>query len=637
MATMLKRLLFAGGSLFVTLAVYADSLAPARKTASAVKQLPDYRSDYYSIGLSRNSPEFTAFTIDSLGHGALLQNPVIEDQPAVSGLRFERAKPGQFVYTVTNSDGQAAAVWRITCEDKTLVARSEYVPNSAPLPLVLTFDQKANHATLLGFMAAERRMSLPCLLHLPDLGSARITASVPGLELDYDARRKVPVRFVRISFPPASQAHPVVEYRLDITTIYPHWPGVEEARFDGFKRNYLNIFQVNPRMQMLANNAASDPVPFSLYEYAEVARNAPPLAEGVSCLGLVRMTLDRYLGGTIGYGQVGYHRTPAQPDLANWKSPWTTLDTLPSLLISACVYVDSTRDLTWARQNYSKLAVWAHQMIANDTDGNGLLKYPDTGNYGDRPKLLVAGGPANWWDTINFGHEDAYSNALAYHACREFARLASALGHDDDRAWISGKADKLRAAYVPAFLDPKTGVLAGWRSADGQLHDYWFTFVQGAAITYGLVDSPLANAIMDRLLAKMKEVGFTNFSLGLPGNLVPIHKGDYAVVGRDPEIWGEPRLEDGSDGFQYYENGGATGCQAYFTINALYQLGRTDEARRILFPMLESYRQGNFQGFEASGRSKDWQDWSGVGHGYEGMLVDSYFTLLAVGDEANAR
>jgi hypothetical protein len=42
-------------------------------------------------------------------------------------------------------------------------------------------------------------------------------------------------------------------------------------------------------------------------------------------------------------------------------------------------------------------------------------------------------------------------------------------------------------------------VLAGWKSADGQLHNYWFTFVQGTAITYGLVDDKLANDIMNRM------------------------------------------------------------------------------------------------------------------------------------------
>jgi len=31
-------------------------------------------------------------------------------------------------------------------------------------------------------------------------------------------------------------------------------------------------------------------------------------------------------------------------------------------------------------------------------------------------------------------------------------------------------------------------VLAGWKSADGRRHDYWFTFINGMAVAFGLVD-----------------------------------------------------------------------------------------------------------------------------------------------------
>ena len=44
---------------------------------------------------------------------------------------------------------------------------------------------------------------------------------------------------------------------------------------------------------------------------------------------------------------------------------------------------------------------------------------------------------------------------------------------------------------------------------------------------------------------------------------------------------------------------------------------------------LAGYARGEFQGFDASGRSRDWRDWKGGGHGYEGLLVDNYLTLLA--------
>jgi hypothetical protein len=102
-------------------------------------------------------------------------------------------------------------------------------------------------------------------------------------------------------------------------------------------------------------------------------------------------------------------------------------------------------------------------------------------------------------------------------------------------------------------------------------------------------------------------------------------------------VHGVPRLEDGSDGFQFYENGGATACFAYFTIRALYLTGRTAEARRLFYPLLNGYARGDFQGFGENGMSKDWRDWKGGCHGYEGFLVDSYLPMLAVLDEGQAR
>jgi hypothetical protein len=147
------------------------------------------------------------------------------------------------------------------------------------------------------------------------------------------------------------------------------------------------------------------------------------------------------------------------------------------------------------------------------------------------------------------------------------------------------------------------------------------------AITYGLIPPDKANAIMDRLLAKMKESGYTKFEYGLPGNLIPIRRGDYTD---HDKRFGGPEKEDGSDGFQIYENGGATACWDYFTLQALYQLGRHEDADAMLFPMLEGFEKGGFQGFGPNGLTYDWKAWDGTPHGYEGLLVDGYQTLLAV-------
>lgn len=596
----------------------------------------DFESEYYAVGLSRTAPAFSFFAVDSLGKGDVHQNPVLLEDATVTPVEFRQNSTRTFAYTSASSKKPS---WELICEGKVMKLRSRFSGDSNLPPFTLAFDQRSNHATLLGLMKpGERRTALPCVLHLPDMGSIRITCNLRDWKLDYDARRFARIPFVKIGFPPATRAHPFVEYELEVVAIYPPLRGIQsDPRFDGFRRNYLNIFQVNPRLQTLANNSSSDACAFTVYKFSDVALHAPPLAKDLSCLDLVRMTLDRYLAGTKAYGIAGYSATNSEADIGPHPAqPYTFSDSYPSLLVAACNYVNGAKDWQWAQQNYEKLAGWAREMMQADTDGNGLIEYPATGNFGDRPTAALR--PANWWDTINFGHEDAYANALTFRACIMFSSVAKHIGKRKDAEFFAAKAARLRAAYLPTFLNPQTGVLAGWRSVDGKLHDYWFTFVNGVAISYGLVDEGDARRIMDNLLRKMEQVGYTNFNLGLPGNLVPIPPGDYSIHGGDSGLrFGEPRKDDGSDGFQIYENGGATACFSVFTIRALYQIGRVEAARRIFYPMLQSFASGEFQGFCPNGQSKDWRDWAGGCHGYEGFLADGYLALIATFDEVNVR
>ena len=343
----------------------------------------------------------------------------------------------------------------------------------------------------------------------------------------------------------------------------------------------------------------------------------PPLAEGLSALDILRQSLDRYASGMMAYGMPFYE--------GDKKVPYDFLDTYPSLVIAASDYVTASRDKAWLDKNYAAVKRWADKMIEFDRDGDGFMEYPLSGNAGSWPVELTT-RPANWWDCIGFAHKDAYSNALAYHAFRAMAELARTAGLAHDAELYDSRARKLKAAYYDTFYNPATGVLAGWKSADGKLHDYYFLFINGMAVTYGLVTPEQGHQIWDKLLAKMKEVGYHRFDLGLPGNLIPVRREDYVT----PENrWGGSKRADGSDGFQIYENGGASGNFAYFTIQALRDLGRDTEADAILYPMLQAFENGGFQGRGPNGLSYDWKTWDGTPRGYEGFLVDNYMTLLA--------
>ncbi len=580
-----------------------------------------YQSAYMRVEMAPDQPSFRALTVDSLGKSKLSANPL--RAPAKTETAYQVRQVGStYEYRASGASATAPPAWSFQFSPRQIHVRAHFDAGNPPPPLVLNFNPHLNHATLLGVMNDDGTMQLPALLHLPDLGTFRVTSSAGrGLALGYDAFRYeeggTSNDYVRVTFPAATAALPQIDYNLEVVDIYPVSPKIAgDLRFDGFRRNWLNIFQLNPRRRVLANHAASDPCAFTLFEYSSVAVRTPPLAPGLTALNMIRQTLDRYLGGMKGYGMKGY----TNDDLTDYT------DTYPSLLIAACDYLRGSKDHAWLEKNYSGMKEWAAKMLAMDVDGDGLLEYPVSGNYNSWPEKIHF-RPANWWDTIGFGHQDAFSNALAYHALLNMAEVARQANQPDDAKLYSARAEKLHSVYCQTFYNPQTGVLAGWKSADGQLHDYYFTFVSGVAITYGLIPPGKANAIMDRMLAKMKEVGYTRFEYGLPGNLIPIRRGDY--VDHDKRFGG-PEKEDGSDGFQIYENGGATACWAYFTLRALYQLGRHKDADAMLFPMLEGFEKGGFQGFGPNGMTYDWKAWDGTPHGYEGLLVDGYQTLLAV-------
>ena len=580
-----------------------------------------YQSPYLRVEFAPDQPAFLVLTVDSLGKGKLGSNPLTP--PGKPGTPYQVRRAGTTVeYRPAAASPAAPPAWTFQCSPRQIHLRSHFTAGNPPPALVLNFNPHLNHATLLGLINDDSSVRLPALLHLPDLGTFRITSGAgKGVNLGYDAfryhRPTQGVDYVRVTFPAATAALPEIDYNLEVVDIFPPLPKISgDPRFDGFRRDWLNIYQLNPRARVLANHAASDPVAFTVFLYSSMAVHTPPLAPGLTALDMVRQTLDRYLSGMKGYGMVGY--------MGDTRYDFT--DTYPSLLIAASDYVQGSKDHAWLEKNYAGLKEWAAKMLAMDVDGDGLLEYPMSGNYNSWPEKIVV-RPANWWDTIGFGHQDAYSNAIAYHALVNMADLARQANQPTDARMYSARAEKLRSVYFQTFYDSRTGVLAGWKSADGNLHDYYFTFVNGVAITYGLIPPDKANLIMDRMLAEMKRVGYTHFEYGLPGNLIPIRRGDY--VDHDPRFGG-PVKEDGSDGFQIYENGGATACWAYYTIEALYKLGRRKDGDAILFPMLEGFEKGGFQGFGPNGMTYDWKAWDGTAHGYEGLLVDGYQALLAV-------
>ncbi len=367
---------------------------------------------------------------------------------------------------------------------------------------------------------------------------------------------------------------------------------------------------------MLANNVISDPASCSLWFYADQAFWTPQLAPEILAMPLVRRTLDWWLDEKV---------LPTGEVICYWDKT-NFLDANAGPLIAAWDYVEASGDKEWLTRRIERLEFIADFLAKRDVDGDGLVEATQSGNYGT---LKQPARSCAWWDALNCGHKDSYSNALIYRAWRCLADLEAKLKRRVQQAHYTQLADRLKAAYFKTLYNPQTGWLAWWKSEDGELHDYASPIINGLAIEYGLVESATqGREILARLRKKIQEAGFTRFELGVPPMLVPVRRGDYL----QPDASGSPQREDGTDTFGYYMNGGVTAGQVLHFLAAHYVVDDRAEADKILRAMLERQAQGGFQNGAVNAYPKgiDWTTWDGKPAGYEGYLADSFRFLQAV-------
>jgi hypothetical protein len=64
------------------------------------------------------------------------------------------------------------------------------------------------------------------------------------------------------------------------------------------------------------------------YEYAIVAAECPQLAPGLTCLDILRDTLDRYCDGMVAYGMVGYGANYEGANTDGWPAQFTFVNSV---------------------------------------------------------------------------------------------------------------------------------------------------------------------------------------------------------------------------------------------------------------------------------------------------------------------
>lgn len=491
--------------------------------------------------------------------------------------------------------------------------------------MLFPFDPQVTPTTILPQAWSEDGKGiLPAVLSAPDFGQMLLEASNTGVRARLEGDRDKHTVDLTLELPGINRGE-VCTVTLTPIRLAPPRGMTDEAVWKQVRRGWFNTWQPSARwgnqnrpfsapVGILSNNVISDPVSFALPFYADQALWTPEVAPGVSVMHQVRRSIEWWLD----------HRTDANGEVIGYWDYRHFLDANPGILTSSWDYVEATGDRQWLKGRVEQLEHLAAFLEQRDVDGDGMMEATQSGNDNT---LIEPARSCCWWDALNCGNKDGYSNALIYRALRCLADLEEQLGRTEKRQHYTVLADRLKAAYFKALYNPATGWLAWWKSEDGVLHDYGSPIVNGLAIEYGLVEPAQGRQILARLRAKMQGAGFTRFDLGLPCTLEPVRRADYL----QPDGLGVPRRADGTDTFQTYMNGGISAGHSLHFIMAHHVVGEPKMADEMLQAMLR--RQASI-GFHNGVQNRanegiDWTNWTGAPKGYEGYLADVFMLLQA--------
>lgn len=190
-----------------------------------------------------------------------------------------------------------------------------------------------------------------------------------------------------------------------------------------------------------------------------------------------------------------------------------------------------TRDLNFLRQNLNRMrTAIRYLMTEHQTLTHKVVYTPWVGHEGrsgirrtpDGKKEIITGQGIgnNYWDLLPFGYKDVYATIHYYDALRVMARIerevrqhpewnmpGGVLALDPD--FLLTHAEEVKREGNRLFWNPRTRRYAPI-DADGNMHDYGFTFLNLEAIYYGFATPERARDILRWVSGERRVEGDTS-------------------------------------------------------------------------------------------------------------------------------
>jgi hypothetical protein len=303
----------------------------------------------------------------------------------------------------------------------------------------------------------------------------------------------------------------------EVTNLQPVDVGRRGKASPAIRKHWASLFSsFRPEYGGFSNHAASTNCHVNQHGCIDVAVFTARPPQGPNPVDLARFTIERGLLDGSGYG---YFRN-------------LYLDADPILLAAAGRIHQAAPDKAWLARVRPGLRDTAARLLGT-IGPEGLAVCRDlSGNSGSHQMS------SNAMDQIGYGHLDAYVNAWTYRALRSAAALLREAGDLDLAARCRDAALAMRAPFAKLLVNPDTGWVAGWRSRDGQLHDYGFTWVNGPACAFGILDKAAAKRAMAGLEALRQKLGVTEGTFGPSFGVMyalAVERGLFTPP--DPEWW----------------------------------------------------------------------------------------------------
>ncbi|MFZ5515584.1 MAG: hypothetical protein ACOY90_03035 [Candidatus Zhuqueibacterota bacterium] len=629
-----------------TLASQHVSLAglPQGVSAQRLAGQVRYRTRFFDVGFFLNRAGFSFLSIDGEGQGKFSQN-LLKIQPGVfyQGIQLHPVG-GRPIAAPTlryNVEGHTSVIgnhiaydvtlnevglnYRLAWEihDDRLVLRAERTAETAlrawtSSAWTMGIQPTVSPVNVLGAITRSGEtgnLSLPVIVHAPTAGSLKIQALNPGTLWRFDAFRPIDLIINELKLGeapqpegdyliPAGQFQTELEISITEPALSLRRSAPEELK-RAIRKTAFTALTYRPDTATLSNNSASIHCPISMDNWSAITTRMGELLPGLKAVDLLRASLERWLDGGPGYSSGKLLHEGESHDAED-----EYLMTGAACLLGLAEYLSRAASPEWVTRYLHPIQRQVKKMRARDLDDDGLIE----SDY--RTGISGSGQWSTcWWDVISFGWKDAFANALLYAALNTLAQSLPKLGVTDVGVDLNAWAEKLHGRYFPTFFNPETGWLAGWRCKKNQLHDHAFLFVNGVAISNGLVEPEPARTIMEKLWQETKRVNMPDPIYGLPGNLWHIPDADLADI-----MQGYP--------LGYYQNGGRTHSQARHFVNALYAVGMTEEADFVLRRLALGLAEGLVFGGCKSG--VDWRFWDDRPSGYEGLLTDQFGVLAVI-------